>query len=289
MVADIEQQADKAPQPTVTLGEQLAKSRQAKLWSVGDVARRLHMDAWMIDALEANEFDRLGAPVFAKGHARQYVQLLGLDETVLQAATEWQAPAAPPLRMAKTTLTHSARGPSWVGKVLRWLFILIAVALVGGGLAWAIQMGPGAMKAWWPWPMTTASVNEAGERTLSLPEEAVAVREVQQSIVVQAAQDVVPLPQPELAEATDEPAIIAVVPELTLTLENDTWLEVYDANAGRLFYELATAGSTHRFEGDGPFEVVLGQGKGVNITWQGESVALPAGKRNKTLRLQIPQ
>ena len=61
-------------------GERLAEARRAQQISVLEVAKELHLDEHKVRALERNDFDVLGAPVFAKGHLRKYAQLVGVDE-----------------------------------------------------------------------------------------------------------------------------------------------------------------------------------------------------------------
>ena len=47
-------------------GEGLAEARRAQQISVLEIAKELHLDEPKVRALERNEFDVLGAPVFAK-------------------------------------------------------------------------------------------------------------------------------------------------------------------------------------------------------------------------------
>jgi cytoskeleton protein RodZ len=58
----------------------LRVEREAAGISVDEVADRLHLDRDVILAIEAGDFDILGAPVFVKGHLRSYARLLGLSE-----------------------------------------------------------------------------------------------------------------------------------------------------------------------------------------------------------------
>ncbi|MDH3374021.1 MAG: helix-turn-helix domain-containing protein, partial [Gammaproteobacteria bacterium] len=60
-------------------GERLAEARRKQQISVLEIAKELHLDEAKVRALERNEFDVLGAPVFAKGHLRKYAQLVGVD------------------------------------------------------------------------------------------------------------------------------------------------------------------------------------------------------------------
>ena len=67
-------------------GVQLRRAREAKGLLVHDIAQELHLDEWMLQALEEDDFTALGAPVFAKGHMRKYGSMLGLDTDDLMIA-----------------------------------------------------------------------------------------------------------------------------------------------------------------------------------------------------------
>ena len=60
-------------------GERLAEARREKQISVLEIAKELHVEESKIRALENNDFDVLGAPVFAKGHLKKYSQLVGVN------------------------------------------------------------------------------------------------------------------------------------------------------------------------------------------------------------------
>jgi cytoskeleton protein RodZ len=48
------------------------------------ISERLHLDPVIIDALEAEDFVKLGAPVYVRGHMRRYAQFLNEDADLLQ-------------------------------------------------------------------------------------------------------------------------------------------------------------------------------------------------------------
>jgi len=57
-------------------GERLAQARRDQDIAIKDIAKELHLDEHKVQALEQNQFDVLGAPVFAKGHLRKYASLV---------------------------------------------------------------------------------------------------------------------------------------------------------------------------------------------------------------------
>lgn len=66
------------------VGERLRNAREAAGLGVAEVGQRLKMPARVVESLEAEDWGRLGAPVFVRGQLRSYARLLGLpvDEVV---------------------------------------------------------------------------------------------------------------------------------------------------------------------------------------------------------------
>ncbi len=66
--------------PAASCGERLRDARREQQISIDEIAKELHIDEMKVRALEANDFETLGAPVFAKGHLRKYARLVKVDE-----------------------------------------------------------------------------------------------------------------------------------------------------------------------------------------------------------------
>ena len=62
-----------------TVGQTLRNARTARALSIDQLATELRIEAPQLAALERNEFERIGPPVFVKGYLRQYGQRLGLS------------------------------------------------------------------------------------------------------------------------------------------------------------------------------------------------------------------
>jgi cytoskeleton protein RodZ len=91
-------------QPTVgiagsTPGALLRQEREQRGLTVQQVSEELHLDAWLVEALEQNRFLALGAPVYAKGHLRKYAVLLGLSPELVLARYQEIAEPPPPLQL----------------------------------------------------------------------------------------------------------------------------------------------------------------------------------------------
>lgn len=78
----------------MTLGEVLAARRGERGLTIQQAATATRIRAHYLSALESDEFERLAAPVYAKGHLRTYARYLGLDPEPLvgMLRTETQDP-----------------------------------------------------------------------------------------------------------------------------------------------------------------------------------------------------
>jgi transcriptional regulator with XRE-family HTH domain len=71
------------PQGAKLVGPRLAEARQAAGLSLHDVERQTRIPRRYLQALEADQFNVLPAPVYARGYLRNYARFLGLDENEL--------------------------------------------------------------------------------------------------------------------------------------------------------------------------------------------------------------
>lgn len=67
------------------IGKLLATAREVKGLTTADVADKLKLTSRQIEALEAEEFEKLPAAVFVRGFIRNYARLVGLDAERLMA------------------------------------------------------------------------------------------------------------------------------------------------------------------------------------------------------------
>jgi cytoskeleton protein RodZ len=115
-----------------TPGEFLQNERERKGLSVQQAAENLHLDTWVINAIEKNKFSDLGAPVYAKGHLRKYAALLGLSEEQLldRYKSMRDAPAAPTLvPEAHRSIEPPNRGRRVV-VIVGWLMVVAILLMV---------------------------------------------------------------------------------------------------------------------------------------------------------------
>ncbi len=83
------------PAQALPLGRVLSEERERQALSRTDVAQRLHMSQWQVEALEAGDYERLPRGMFLRGFVRNYSRLLHLDpeKTLPLLADAAKAPA----------------------------------------------------------------------------------------------------------------------------------------------------------------------------------------------------
>ncbi|MDX1454313.1 MAG: DUF4115 domain-containing protein [Gammaproteobacteria bacterium] len=133
---DVDAASEEQQPAGIQPGEALKRERESHDLTLGQVAMSLHVAEAMLAALERDEYASLGAPVFVKGHIRNYAKLLDMEAAPLVAAYEAsQHPSEPGL------VKRSAEGPSMApGVGLGWLRvvggILLLVLLIGSAGWW---------------------------------------------------------------------------------------------------------------------------------------------------------
>jgi cytoskeleton protein RodZ len=293
-------------------GEKLRAARRANDISVRDVAKELHIDEPKVRALEKNEFELLGAPVFAKGHLKKYAELVGvpLDDIM---ADYYQ-------------LTRSVGSPPLVGRTLKpggdiniapWIGGFVIILIVAAGLYWWFEMrdvtapagaDPGQLA---PFSSSGAADDEAvADIVREPPPQENAMTAAPAGTDPQAAAD--PSPEPAGSAAVDTPPPATSPPAsqaipatrsttntpaaandgnevlLVLTFSGDCWTEVSDAGGRQLFYNLAAAGRVLSLRGPPPLRVILGDATKVSMTVDGAARAIPeSARRGRLARLTI--
>jgi len=255
-------------------GERLAEARRALQITVLEIAKELHLDEFKVRAMESNDFEVIGAPVFAKGHLRKYAQLVKVNEADVMA-DYYQITRSSGLPPALAPRPRP-RPPISLGP---WIASIVVILIVASGYWWYANQ-PGA-----PEPRVT------GQITPSPSPAEMAVEELGET-APEASDDVeleepVPIAQPA-AEPPREIVMDANLMQLSITYVGDCWTEITDAGGRRLFFDLGITGRTINLSGESPFNVLFGDADNVTLTVNGEAFQIPAAsRRGKTARLTI--
>jgi cytoskeleton protein RodZ len=115
-------------------GARLRGAREARGLTIEAAAERLRLNAALVLAMEEDRLALLGAPVFARGHVRNYAVLLGLpaDEILAAFGTgEVPEPSFLPAMGLRPRIRDHAR---WAWPIAA---VLLAIAVVAAFWWWS--------------------------------------------------------------------------------------------------------------------------------------------------------
>ena len=265
-------------------GERLAEARRSLQIPVLEIAKELHLDEYKVRALEANEFDVIGAPVFAKGHLRKYAQLVNVDQADVMAdyyqlnRTTDVLPVIPRRPQRRREISP---GP--------WAAAVVVIIIAATAYWWFAVRDPAETPVTGELAPLPQEINDNGDGLGSIVT-GVAVELPDQDAPAEAvgepAADVVP--QAETRPAAQSPAVVPDGLRLSVTYSGDCWTEITDADGRRLFFDLGKAGRTVNLSGEAPFNALFGNAANVSLAVNGESFEIPAAnRRGRTARLTI--
>ena len=272
-------------------GETLRRSRELQGLSVQQAAERLNLDVVAVEALESDQFETFGAPVFAKGHLRRYAGLLGLQpEEVLASYDRSPAPHGQPTLVPRShgEFTTERQRPRWPWVVGGLLLFLLAAALVAYIGEYGLDLPKFGSRG------SSADLSEGAESTASRVAVSGGDTVVTMNVAGQPGRPTTAsagAPAPTAAatgtqgDAESSVDTAAGPGQLAVSLKfaTDSWVEIYDGSGKAVFYDLGRAGTERSFSASAPLSVTIGNAAGVGLSVNGRPVALPAGEPGETV------
>jgi cytoskeleton protein RodZ len=292
-----------------TPGALLQQERIRRGLSVQQSAEGLHLDTWIVEAIEANQFLALGAPVYAKGYLRKYAMLLGLAPDVIVARYEVlsDTPVVPtPVPIITTTPPQRPKWPAY----LAWS-LLAALAIAIGLVAYKFLM-PAPVKPIADETSATASMPASTSTPIPTPAPTPVIEQaapvpVTSSDEKKAATPAAPAardaPAAKAAPAASAPAVVATGPvstgdspatrpsppvvRLRLEFNEASWVEVYDAEGQRLLYDIGQPDRVRIVSGAAPLNVVVGLASAVSVQVNDQTIVVPRQANKDSTRFRV--
>lgn len=284
------------------LGPRLRAAREVRGWSREDVAHRLHVPTTVIADIEAERFERLGAPIYVRGYLSKYAQLVELPMVVVNRAIEGLI--EPDLRAS----TEAAPLPSaWDRHKVTVIGGLITLAVATSVVTLVANRGIHA-------PVPQVRSLDESELVQPLP----APTAIAGAESVDAGADVVadsgfesagdPLsatveaPAPAAVQtppAASQPAPVMAsmagfsapaapgAHVLEASFREDSWIEIFDADGRVIEQNLVRAGQSRRYESTGAVSIKIGNVGGVDVRADGNPIDLVPHARANVARLRL--
>lgn len=273
--ADVQQAAP-------TAGQRLRAEREQRRLSVAEVARQLMLAPRQVEALERDDHAALPGDLFVRGFLRNYARLLDVDldgcAVSTRAGSVMQAPgqppdarsaaAGPPPSLAIAVRRRMRREPRGaLTRLVAVLGVVLAAALAAVALLdpWPSQVSP--------LQPSGAAPGGAGAGLAAAPEDSPGALAAARS--------------GEPAAATLPAAVPGLDARLQLRFARDAWVEVRDGGGNVIFSQISRAGSAQELTGRPPFQLVMGNASGVELSYRGKPVDLAPHTRSDVARLTL--
>ena len=305
---------DTHEQGSQTVGERLRAGRELKQLSREELANLLHLQVTIIDALESNQFDKLAAPTYTKGYIRSVARHLDLDSDELIRLFDSGAATG----TGPEILPQVSRPPQFssTDKPVKIMTYLISLGLVLLLLIWwqsefivehaGDRVNPDATSVGGPYPggfdYTYPSITHPDDPFYRAPDSTVDDTEpdipgsADYPLILDIDEGVGPAaPATENAQTAqiadtageDTAATRTQAARLVITVNEEAWIEIRDANDEKLYLDLAKPGETIDINGELPLSVVLGNAEGVSVNWNGEPFDLGPHSSAGVARFQL--
>lgn len=292
----------------MSVGAELAAHRQARGWTIEQVAGSLKLAPRQVEAIEADNHSMLPGIAVTRGFVRAYAKLLRIDATPLLAAMGAATGAelsggrvvSAPFSDAKRATFSQKRSN---GKLVFGLLLLGGVALAAIGFQQIGSLIPSIKQFATKQPLKTpeeavqpfttdstsapspktATASPMKDATTDAPVHAVAPTDNSTSSDI-------PVTLGDSAESIKESEATASRASnlLQITMNQDSWLEVRRVAGNEvLAARLVKAGTVETFEVDSPVKLTVGNVAGVEALLRGEPIQLKTAGGGNVARLTI--
>jgi cytoskeleton protein RodZ len=256
------------------IGERLRQARVRAGLTPSEVGSRLKMPTYAIEALEREDWARIGAPVFIRGQLRSYARLLGLPADAI--VENLSTPTAKPAELVPRTFTpRMQRMAEQTGR--RLVYVVITAAI--------------AVPVW----LATRSHLDAAVDAVSLDTD-VALGLPQEGAASSApAGNAQPTPANQAAQAA--PLVASITPpmpqrldtstDLAVSFSGESWVRVSAPDGTIVEQALVQPGQQRVFKPGQVGKAVLGNAQAVSVQYRGQTMDLTPYVRANVVRFTV--
>lgn len=260
------------PETVRGIGERLRQARVRAGITPAEAGAKLKMPTHVIEALEREDWTKIGAPVFVRGHLRSYSKLLGLPADAIAANVAVPAAKAADL-VPRTYTPRMQRVAEQTGRRLVYVLITATIA-VPVWLATRSHLDGSASDA--------VSLDGAATLTLPQPEAAPSADGQAASARVQPEPLVASIaPMPQRAQAT------LATGDLTVSFSGESWVRVTAPDGSIVEEAVVQRGQQRVFKSSQLGQAVLGNAQAISMQYQGRPVDLTPYIRANVARFTV--
>lgn len=252
---------DGLPDGTRGCGARLRKAREAAGLTEADVAARLKMPVRVVQSLEAEDWSRLGAPVFVRGQLRSYSRLLGLTTAPMVAASG-VAPIEPPTLVPRIHTPPMQRLAEQLARRLIYIVLTAAIAVP-------------------VWMATRPHLGIVAHDAAPLDLPAGESGNTEGSVMARS------VPRPLVASLTPLPSGALAATALSLHLAGDSWVQIVAPDGHALEQSVLHPGDVRSYAPGEVVRVVIGNAVAVKVSRDGVIQDLAPYQRSNVARFTV--
>lgn len=276
----------------MSAGAYLRSLREGKGLSIADVSAQTYLHVNIIEALEQDAYDSLPSQAYIYGYIQSYAKLLNVPPDEVLALYKKESVYEQPEQLPETPVVPSAA----VEGSYRWLRVLIYLLLLGAGaialwhyqdvllsLAQREPALPEPVSGRIEYPITIVehpkdpffrAPNTENAQPQAVSQSGAATGQEQAPESTGAITALTPAEAPGerpgsvIPTTTFLESTIATgngPDRITMVVNIDCWIEIFDADNEKVFYDLARAGQTLQLSGTAPFSVLLGNADAATV------------------------
>lgn len=273
-------------------GPVLAKAREGLGLTHEEVAERLRLAPRQIQALESDDYEHLPGPTYIRGYLRSYAEMVGLASGPILEAFGHVPAASKAADLGSLAPKEEITSQHRHVRLATYVMIAVIVALA---------------VSWWQGRLPEPKLSPVPDLTPSPAAVNPAALPVVPSEGLVASKPAITAPPPQVPSVTPKPAHAGpVIPSrsgvaaktalpataskplqvvvaakatvgtasqralLVLRTDQDSWVDVRDAQDNKLLYETVPAGRVVTLDGNAPLKVFLGNAAGVKVEFDGK-------------------
>ena len=251
------------------IGLRFRAAREKARWSLESAAQQLKLPVSVLNAIEREDWARLGAPIFVRSYVGSYARLLGLPASLADDVVKGRA--APQLvAIGGTPVTKRTYNRSSINVGYLVMTILIVAAVVA--LALYFQ-SPKRSVTLIPLDATDAYATTAPAYTID-------------TVVANASK----LPSPAVADVRAAPSSgpeVSAPGAIVIRFRGDSWVDLVDHDGVHLERGMVPAGAERRFEARQLARVTLGDATAVDVSLAGAQLDLTPFREANVARFTV--
>ncbi|MFC7421508.1 helix-turn-helix domain-containing protein [Iodobacter arcticus] len=281
------------PQNAVLSAGAALKARRIALgYTLDKVSAQLKLTPRQIDAIENERFDELPGNTFVRGFIRNYARFLDLPMAPLLAHLESCLPqerqqAALPRVNEDASVLLGTGGRT--NSILLAFVVLVAFAAGVGGVVWYLQqpaqpeLVASSTTALPPVVLEAASEAAVTENHASaVPAEVASVASVASVVAAKSVAASVPA-----LKASEVAAALPSQGELSISVLQDSWVQVQDATGAKLVSELLKPGMAKSVAGVAPYRLKIGNAPQTKLVFRNQIVDLTTYTRGYVATFEL--